>query len=121
MLKELSNPDGPYKVAYDIFRDPRSTQRDLIYASKVFWGYGVEGDRYQQARLAYSTNESPRATMTEQELRDALASDDPAVQQKAIEMIQGVAPAKLLLFKKHKKKVSLVTLLAAIGPLVSWI
>ena len=47
MLKELSKPE--YKVAYDIFMDPRSTQRDLIYASKYFWGYGVEGDRYQQA------------------------------------------------------------------------
>ena len=49
MLKELSNPDGPYYGAYEIFRDPRSTQRDLIRASKIFWGYGVEGDRYQQA------------------------------------------------------------------------
>jgi hypothetical protein len=49
MLKELSNPDGPYYGAYEIFRNPRSTQRDLIRASKIFWGYGVEGDRYQQA------------------------------------------------------------------------
>jgi len=49
MLKELSNPDGPYYGAYEIFKNPRSTQRDLIRASKIFWGYGVVGDRYQQA------------------------------------------------------------------------
>ena len=47
MLKEMQKPQ--YKEAYDIFMDPKSTRRDLIYASKIYWGYGVEGSRYRDA------------------------------------------------------------------------
>ena len=35
--------------AYAIFTDPKATRRELIYASKLYWGYGVEGDRFTTA------------------------------------------------------------------------
>jgi hypothetical protein len=38
------------KSAFDVFMNPYATERQLIKASIVFWGYGVEGDRYSQAR-----------------------------------------------------------------------
>ena len=47
MHEELQKPQ--YKEFYDIFMNPKSTQRELIYASKGFWGYGVVGDRYVHA------------------------------------------------------------------------
>ena len=38
------------KSAFDVFMNPYATERHLIKASIVFWGYGIEGDRYSQAR-----------------------------------------------------------------------
>lgn len=38
------------KSAFDVFMNPYATERQLIKASIVFWGYGIEGDRYSQAR-----------------------------------------------------------------------
>ena len=42
-----------YKEADRIFRMENPTQRQLIRASKIFWGYGVEGDRYTNAERIY--------------------------------------------------------------------
>ena len=51
MVKEMTDPNAPwfYKKAYAIFTDPKATRRELIYASKLYWGYGVEGDRFTTA------------------------------------------------------------------------
>ena len=52
MVHELTtNPY--YKEADRIFRMENPTQRQLIRASKIFWGYGVEGDRYTNAERIY--------------------------------------------------------------------
>ena len=42
-----------YKEADRIFRMENPTQRQLIRASNIFWGYGVEGDRYTNAERIY--------------------------------------------------------------------
>jgi hypothetical protein len=47
MVQELKDK---YPEADRIFRNPRSTDRDLIRASKAYWGYGEQGDRYTYAR-----------------------------------------------------------------------
>jgi Phage tail lysozyme len=47
MVQELRDK---YPSAYRIFMNPRATDRQLIQASKAFWGYGEEGDRYGYAR-----------------------------------------------------------------------
>ena len=39
-----------YPEAYRIFMSPYSSDRDLIRASKQYWGYGHEGSRYSYAR-----------------------------------------------------------------------
>jgi len=39
-----------YPDAWRIFNNPMSSDRQLIRASKMFWGYGVEGERYSYAR-----------------------------------------------------------------------
>lgn len=39
-----------YPEAYKIFMNPRATERQLIYASRMYWGYGHEGSRYTTAR-----------------------------------------------------------------------
>ena len=51
MVKEMTDPNAPwfYHKAYEIFTDPQATRRELIYASKLYWGYGVEGDRFKTA------------------------------------------------------------------------
>ena len=46
MLEELKN----YPEADRIFRNPLSTDRQLIRASKLFWGYGDEGQRFGYSR-----------------------------------------------------------------------
>ena len=38
------------KTAFDVFMNPYASERHLIKASIEFWGYGIEGDRYSQAR-----------------------------------------------------------------------
>ena len=38
-----------YPEAYAIFSDPDASTPDLIKASKMYWGYGHEGDRYKFA------------------------------------------------------------------------
>ena len=38
-----------YREAYDIFMNPNASTPDLIKASKMYWGYGHEGDRYKFA------------------------------------------------------------------------
>ena len=38
-----------YPEAYAIFSDPNASTPDLIKASKMYWGYGHEGDRYKFA------------------------------------------------------------------------
>lgn len=62
MVKELRTN---YPEAYRIFSNPRSTRRDLIRASKMFWGYGEEGKRYSYADQA------------EQQLRNLQSSSSP--------------------------------------------
>lgn len=51
MVEEMTSADAPqaYKDAYAIFMDPRSTRRELIRASKLYWGYGEEGSRFSIA------------------------------------------------------------------------
>ena len=39
-----------YPEAYRIFNNPQSTERQLIRASRLYWGYGHEGSRYDVAR-----------------------------------------------------------------------
>ena len=39
-----------YPQAYDVFMNPHATDRQLIRASKQYWGYGHEGKRYAYAR-----------------------------------------------------------------------
>ena len=46
MVEEL----GKFPEANRIFRNPNATERQLIRASKQFWGYGEEGKRYSYAR-----------------------------------------------------------------------
>ena len=48
MVEELKQPQ--YAEANRIFRNPYSTDRQLIRASKIYWGYGEEGNRYQYSR-----------------------------------------------------------------------
>ena len=44
MVKEMTDPNAPwFYKAYEIFTDPKAMRRELIYASKLYWGYGVEG------------------------------------------------------------------------------
>ena len=43
-----------YPEAYRIFMNPHSTERQLIYASRLYWGYGHEGSRYTTARQVQS-------------------------------------------------------------------
>ena len=61
MVKEMTDPNAPwfYHKAYEIFTDPKATRRELIYASKLYWGYGVEGDRFTTAEelLKQNSNE----------------------------------------------------------------
>jgi hypothetical protein len=60
MVQELRtrNPE-----AYRIFRDARATEIQLIRASKAFWGYGEEGNRYGYARdIETSLNRRGRPT-----------------------------------------------------------
>jgi hypothetical protein len=47
MIWEMKNY---YPEAYNIFMNPHSTERQLIYASRMYWGYGHEGSRYTTAR-----------------------------------------------------------------------
>ena len=39
-----------YPEADAIFRNAYASERQLIRASKIYWGYGIEGDRYGYAR-----------------------------------------------------------------------
>ena len=39
-----------YPDAYEIFTNPRSSERQLRRASYRYWGYGVEGNRYGYAQ-----------------------------------------------------------------------
>ena len=41
-----------YPDAYQIFMNPRASERQLRRASYAYWGYGVEGNRYGYARDA---------------------------------------------------------------------
>ena len=52
MINELKTYPVPGlgKSAFDVFMNPYATERHLIKASIAFWGYGIEGDRYSQAR-----------------------------------------------------------------------
>ena len=47
MMMELDKPE--YREAKRLFFLKNATQRQLIRASKIFWGYGEEGSRYQYA------------------------------------------------------------------------
>ena len=47
MLKEMRLK---YPESYRIFMNPYATDRQLIRASKLYWGYGEEGNRYGYAR-----------------------------------------------------------------------
>ena len=39
-----------YPNSYRIFMNPQATERQLIRASREYWGYGHEGSRYQVAQ-----------------------------------------------------------------------
>lgn len=47
MMEEMKNS---YPSAYRTFMNPNSSDSDLRAASYQYWGYGIEGDRYQIAR-----------------------------------------------------------------------
>ena len=47
MVQEMRNS---YPDAYEIFTNPRASERQLRRASYRYWGYGVEGNRYGYAQ-----------------------------------------------------------------------
>ena len=47
MMMELDKPQ--YREAKRLFYLPNATKRQLIRASKIYWGYGEEGSRYTYA------------------------------------------------------------------------
>ena len=49
MLHELKTVPA-YAEANRIFRNPYATERQLIRASRIYWGYGEQGDRYVYGR-----------------------------------------------------------------------
>jgi murein DD-endopeptidase MepM/ murein hydrolase activator NlpD len=47
MIREMR---AEYPKAWDVFMNPNATEAQLIRASKIYWGYGHEGKRYDYAR-----------------------------------------------------------------------
>lgn len=73
MTEELKRP--VYAEANRIFRNPYSTDRQLIRASKQFWGYEEEGSRYQYARQIEQTlSSNPQAEPALQTTLGAVSS-----------------------------------------------
>ena len=46
-----------YPDAYEIFTNPNSSMSQLRTASKQYWGYGEEGDRFTYANQLLNINE----------------------------------------------------------------